>query len=403
MSDSNDFINPTDDVESEEDSLLAAPQLLTGVVVTDTDWTAETVLSQIEKGNILLNPRFQRREAWEDKRKSRFIESLIMGLPIPQLVLAEVKGSRGKFVVIDGKQRLLALARFASPGAAENQFRLKGLDIRSDLNGLNWDDIKADSRFHFDVAAFENAQIRTTIVKGWNDEKVLYLIFHRLNSGSVPLSPQELRHVLHPGDFIDFAFDFAGASSVLISVLGNNGKPDFRMRDVELLIRFIGYQLFLNTYEGDLKAFLDRTVNILNTSWPKEESSVRLIAETCIEAISFTVKIFGEQNAFSKWTSKGPERRFNRAVFDVMTYFFADPIVRKLVTDQKKEADVLSAFSQLCTTNTRFVRALETTTKSKEAVVTRLWLWGKELEKELGAPMEKMQRLSAQATQYGIQ
>src|SRR4051812_41918067 len=81
-------------------------------VVTGTDWTTETVVSQLKKGNIQLTPRFQRRDAWKKDRKSRFIESLIVGLPIPQIVLAESKSERGKFIVLDGKQRLLALLQF---------------------------------------------------------------------------------------------------------------------------------------------------------------------------------------------------------------------------------------------------------------------------------------------------
>src|SRR5690349_27694 len=68
-------------------------------VVTATDWTVQTVLTQLERGNIQLNPRFQRRDAWTGVRKSRFIESLFLGLPIPQLVLAEQPKRRGQFIV----------------------------------------------------------------------------------------------------------------------------------------------------------------------------------------------------------------------------------------------------------------------------------------------------------------
>ena len=54
----------------------------TQAVVTSTDWTTETILSQLRRGNIELSPRFQRREAWVDGRKSAFIESLFLGLPV---------------------------------------------------------------------------------------------------------------------------------------------------------------------------------------------------------------------------------------------------------------------------------------------------------------------------------
>ncbi|MDR9839382.1 DUF262 domain-containing protein [Herbaspirillum huttiense] len=401
MSNADDLFS-SEDVENEEDSSLSAPHLLDNVVVTDSDWTAETVLSQVSKGNILLNPRFQRRDAWDDKRKSRFIESLIMGLPIPQLVLAEIKGHKGKFVVIDGKQRLLALSRFALD-TSPTKLKLKGLDIRADLNGLTWDDIKSSPARHSDAAAFENAQIRTTAVKGWTDEKALYLIFHRLNSGSVALSPQELRHVLHPGSFIDFAFEFSGSSPVFIALLGNDGQPDFRMRDVELLIRFIGFQLFLDQYEGDLKQFLDKTVNLLNNSWNQSERDVRNRAAECEKAIELTTSIFGEREAFSKWSKSGAERRFNRAVFDVMTYFFSSEKARNKIQDDQLGDAIKNAFIELCLNSQPFIRSIETTTKSKSAVITRLWLWGRTLEPILGIQLDELKAIEAGANAHGLE
>src|SRR5215472_16456348 len=87
--------------DEEADEQDVAEQLAPGTtaaVVSATDWTTETVVSQLKRRNIQLNPRFQRRDAWRRDRKSRFIESLIVGLPIPQIVLAESKKDRGKFI-----------------------------------------------------------------------------------------------------------------------------------------------------------------------------------------------------------------------------------------------------------------------------------------------------------------
>lgn len=394
-------LNLTDDIESEEDSSLSAANLLDGVGVTDADWTVETVLSQVSKGNIILNPRFQRRETWDDKRKSRFIESLILGLPIPQLVLAEVKGSRGKFIVIDGKQRLLALQRFAS--ITSSPLTLKSLEIRKDLNSKTWHDIQNDPAFADDVRAFENAQIRTTMVKGWTDEKALYLIFHRLNSGSVPLSPQELRHVLHPGKFIDFAFDYTESNNIIISILGHKGQPDFRMRDVELLIRAVGFQYFLNNYNGDLKDFLDNTVKKLNEYWEDKSEDIIKTADNCAKAIQATVEIFGFQDSFSKWSKNSFERRFNRAVFDIMTYYFCDIDTRELaIASIESKALVKANFIELCNNNAQFIKSIESTTKTTEAVIARLWLWGKSLENAIGRRINQCEALEKTAKTYGI-
>ncbi|WP_461319928.1 DUF262 domain-containing protein [Bradyrhizobium elkanii] len=73
-------------------------------VLFNTDWTVSTIVQQIERGNIDMDPKFQRRSAWDVQRKSHLIESLIIGLPIPNLVLAESRAQRGKFIVIDGRR-----------------------------------------------------------------------------------------------------------------------------------------------------------------------------------------------------------------------------------------------------------------------------------------------------------
>jgi len=98
---------PEDQQEGLEDLGEAGRQYQ--AVINQADWTVETIIQQIDKGNIELNPAFQRREAWQTPRKSQYIESLIINVPVPQVVLAERRDKRGKFIVIDGKQRLLAL------------------------------------------------------------------------------------------------------------------------------------------------------------------------------------------------------------------------------------------------------------------------------------------------------
>jgi hypothetical protein len=103
------FFDEDEDQELEGTDARRRSELeeIAGIVVSGTDWTTETILNQLVRENIKLNPRFQRRDAWDVTRKSRFIESLILGFPIPQIVLAADEKERGKFVVLDGKQRLL--------------------------------------------------------------------------------------------------------------------------------------------------------------------------------------------------------------------------------------------------------------------------------------------------------
>src|ERR1700739_1003122 len=84
----------------------------TSIVVYSRDWTIETVYNQIINDNIDLNPQYQRRNAWTDEKRSKLIESIIIGYPVPEIVLAEDTVKKKSFAVIDGKQRLLTVAGF---------------------------------------------------------------------------------------------------------------------------------------------------------------------------------------------------------------------------------------------------------------------------------------------------
>ncbi|HET6293296.1 MAG TPA: DUF262 domain-containing protein [Kribbella sp.] len=375
------------DVEDDEEPV--APSDIVSAVVTDTDWTTETMLSQLRRGNIKLNPRFQRRDAWDRTRKSRFIESLILGLPIPQLVLAEDKRRRGAFVVLDGKQRLLALRQFAEgsqfggePDASGEfrQLRLSGLDVREDLKGKTLQKLDSDAAHIDDLNAFLNQTIRTVVVRSWPNEAFLNLVFLRLNTGSVKLSPQELRQALHPGDFTDFIDDHTADSNEMQRALRIT-RPDFRMRDVELLLRYYSFRLYLAEYRGSLKQFLDTTTARLNKGWFANETRIRDIASEFDDSISAAFDIFGD-NAYFRWQTDHFERRFNRAVFDVVMYYFSDAEIRQEARDNAD--DVLLAFKQLCDTNPDFVRAVQSTTKTIGATYLRLHAWGVALSEALG-------------------
>lgn len=172
-------------------------------VVVGTDWTAETIIRQVNKGNIALNPSFQRRDAWTKERKSLFIESMLLNLPVPPLVLAESPLEHGKYIVLDGKQRLLSILQFAAIDNRESfpALKLKSLPILNKFNGMSYEDISSSSG---QISGFDNYSIRTSIIKNAKSDTLLYQIFYRLNTGSLPLSPQELRFALLPGDFSEF-------------------------------------------------------------------------------------------------------------------------------------------------------------------------------------------------------
>jgi hypothetical protein len=151
------------------------------------------------------------------------------------------------------------------------------------------------------------------------------------------------------------------------------------MRDVELLVRYYAYRNFIADYSGSLKEFLDDTCKTLNGQWKKKETEIREQAHQLERAISATFKIFGKGQAFRKWDGRGFERRFNRAAFDIMVYYFSHVGVRKKAIELRHK--VKEAFEQLCDNDNAFLRSLETSTKNIQSNSIRFSRWGRSLKK----------------------
>jgi len=356
------------------------------ILVAGTDWTTATLLNQLVKGNIQLNPRFQRRDAWNVVRKSRFIESIILGFPVPHIVLASIEKERGKFIVLDGKQRLLAILQFyGESDSSNNGFRLKGCEFRQELNGLSYKDLKSNLDYTSIIDSLDNQTIRTTLIRNWQSEDLLYKVFLRLNVESTPLSPQELRQALHPGRFVTFLDDQAVESEALRRLFKSK-DPDFRMRDNELLMRYMGFHYFLPEYRGDLKAFLDMTCKSLNKDWESRADDIQEVAKEFEFAIDTAILIFGEKNFSRMWLGNSSPKKyrsqFNRAILDVMVFYFSDASIREATKD--KHELIKDAFKKLCSTSgNRFRESVEGNTKNINETYTRLSLWGKALSEIL--------------------
>ena len=378
-------VNFVEEDEDQENGLesnvrrISELEEISGIVVAGTDWTTATIVDQLVRENIQLNPRFQRRDAWNIIRKSRFIESIVLGFPIPQIVLASNENQRGKFIVLDGKQRLLTILQFYGRSETQNNsFALKGLEFRPELNGFKHEHLENDPLFKSVLDALDNQTIRTTLIRNWHTESFLYKIFLRLNLESTPLSPQELRQALHPGDFINFLDDQSVKSHALRKIFKSK-TPDFRMRDVELLLRYVAFHYFLSDYRSNLKAFLDMTCKELNKDWKKRASDIQDTVTQFENAVQTSINIFGEKNVSRLWLSSSNSYRsqFNRAILDVMVFYFSDEIIRQAAEENKVAVE--DAFKELCSSNSGFREAIEGTTKNIRETHIRLSLWGRAL------------------------
>ncbi len=350
-------------------------------VVTGTDWTTETIVSQLQRKNIQLNPGFQRRDAWGLDRKSRFIESLIVGLPIPQIVLAEVKGERGKFIVLDGKQRLLSILQFWGLGEGENNsYPLSALTLRSDLKKKTYEDLKSSVELEGDFTALCNQPIRTVVIKNWKDSNFLHTIFLRLNTGSVKLSPQELRQALLPGDFSEF-IDGASAASVGLQKLLSIEGPDPRMRDIEVMARFLAFRFYATQYPGRMKKFLDFSFDEFNQNWIKSKPQVIKAIKEFESGVNTLQAIFGESVA-----RKPGSRQFNRAIFDALIYYASQPIIAAAL--RTKAVAVRKAYAEMFARKAGFAKAVESDTAGAPNTSARLKLWAAALSKITGTTIK---------------
>jgi len=339
------------------------PMELDSLVVYSRDWTVETISSQIRAGNIALNPGFQRGNAWNDQMRSKLIESLIINFPVPEIVFAEKRDQRQSFIVLDGKQRLMTIAGYIFPHEIDywKVPELSGLTIRNDLNGVTYQQLETDPALKSEHRRLVNSDVRCTVISGYESEDVLYEIFHRLNTTSVPLNLQELRQVLYRGPFSDFLADVSGKTSSLQTILGSE-RANLQARNADLILRFLSFTLFGREYKGDLKAFLDGSMKRLNEEWTSRHAQVEDTFNAFNESVSRLIKVFGKRRVGRKYVKGKWEGRFNKALFEVEAYYFMH-VGNQLLTPELRHTFV-EEFKHMCDVNMEFQATIEATTKT---------------------------------------
>ena len=208
------------------------------------DFLLPQVLDFITRKHWLnLRPEYQRRLVWDRKKKSLFIESLLMNVPVPPVFLYEYDLSR--YEVMDGQQRLNAILEFY-----KDELVLSGLETWSDLNGRRRSECPAVIRRGLDRRRLSaTVLIAEAKVDGTQPFDVRREVFERLNTGGQQLNHQELRHALYPGLFnkmlIDLASDRTFREMWAIPGSGVNLAANTlykRMGDCELVLRFFTFR-----------------------------------------------------------------------------------------------------------------------------------------------------------------
>ncbi|MFG1976458.1 DUF262 domain-containing protein [Nonomuraea fuscirosea] len=378
------------DEEGEDDKLT--PEDLSGVVTYTLDWSVESLLERIGK-SFDINPAFQRRDAWNRPRKSLFVESLMLSLPVPQIVLAEDKDHKGRFIVLDGKQRLVTMKQFAKPDEKFHPLRLGRLQFLKELAGKTFTRIQSNPDQQEWAESFLAQPIRTVVVRNWNKPAVLYQIFVRLNQYSVPLSPQELRQALYPGDFTGW-INQRSIDSEVIRRARRLKSPDFRMRDAEMLLRTIAFFDRIEDYAGNLREFLDYACEVGNREWASRNVHFQTMAAACEAAINKTIAAFGPDKAFFRYDAEyGYISRFNVAVYDLMCAVFAESTLT-IDTVERTAPQLKHAFEDLCSNDSAFQDSIKATTKTPLAVAGRIIRYGTQVQKITGVTLPIIERAS---------
>ena len=158
------------------------------------------LLSQLETGQIWTAPAYQRQFRWDVERCSSLVESLLLGIPIPNLFMAT--DEKGAWEVVDGVQRLSAIAKFAGNATVRAKLNvngplvLEGLDKLDNFNGLSFNDLPQNIQTHFHTRS-----LRVVTLSDKSNPLVRYDLFERLNTGGIGLTPQEIRDCVFQGPF----------------------------------------------------------------------------------------------------------------------------------------------------------------------------------------------------------
>ena len=361
-----DGFEDTEASERDENLGLKAKDFA-NLVVAPADWTIGTLHSQIGQ-QIDLDPAFQRRNVWSPSAKSSFIESLFLGIPIPQILLSSKQKQRSSFLVLDGKQRLLTIKEFMDGTLPDGKaFKLNKLRVLKELEGKCWSDLEEDPSWSKHLL---NHTLRTAVIRNWDDEPVLYEIFFRLNSGSVKLSPMELRMSLHPGEFLKFIIQWSERVGPLHQLLSKKG-PDPRMNDVELAVRYLSFSDPEFTYGGNLKEHLDNYCIGLNKRFVEDPAEIDRVKEKLAameKAIKLGLDVFEQKNFCRKFIDGGYENRFNRAIFDIQVGSLSQTVLADAVKGHK---DKFKRVFEVVSGDIDFRRSVETTTNSVTATRER--------------------------------
>jgi hypothetical protein len=317
-----------EDAEGIEDVDQAAEVIQTPYDITSygADYDVEGLVKRLDREDIVVpsfEPRFkddgglvgfQRRFVWKRTQMDRFIESLLLGLPVPGIFLLRYK--ENQLLVLDGQQRLLSLQFYYSGIYGEKRYKLAGVDAR--FENRSYDELELEDRRRLDDSIIHATVLRQNSEDGSQD--AVYSIFERLNSGGSALYPQEIRVALYPGRFLQAISDMNSWPSWR-RLYGQ--KPSERLKDHELILRVFAMYEGTVEYKRPLKKYLSDYL-IINQN--RELTPSDPLRQTFQDAMDVIARHIGP-NAFR------PIRPLNVAVLDSISVAIMGRLERGPITE----------------------------------------------------------------------
>lgn len=310
---------------------------------------------------INLNPQFQRRDRWDQARQSRFIESLIMNVPIPPVFLGE--DEYGLYVVLDGRQRLTAVNEFL-----KNTYELTKLDVWRELNGMRYNDLKKQKLDKFLTRRF----IPAVVILKESSPEVKYDVFDRLNTGAVVAEPMEIRNAVFRGSFSDLLRSlsdnhvFRKLWGIPTDDLEREANQIYKkMDDLELVLRFFAlrdYETMNLRFRDYLSVYMGGRNNLYKQNSQLQDDDGRAFEW----AVNNCWAVF-DRDAFRKPATG------NRSAPLADAYMVAlSSIDPQLLASDGRAAKVRDALNTLISGDQDFLKAISTGTNGRGAIETRI-------------------------------
>lgn len=324
--------------------------------------------------DVILIPEYQRLpNLWNERKKSRFIESLILGLPIPLFYFDEGNDNDKKWRVVDGLQRVSTLEHFIltnqkgrkSLSNNSKPLILQDLEFLKEYNGKSWDELHRDIK-----RRITDNQVTINLIGKGTPNEVKYNIFSRINQGGTPLTAQEIRTALFQGFRINFIESLVSKNTVEAKKFikaTDSSIQSKRQEDLDFATRFISFYLIdYKTYEPDLDSFLTTGTSIIPETLEEQEK----IRSAFSKAMLLSFDIFGK-DAFRKRVNKyDPRKPINKSLFEVISTTFAKLSSDQLNIIRNHKSDFQLYLIDL-QQNTSFWNAITSGTATKDNVTTR--------------------------------